>query len=153
MRLGSGIRKKTIPNPGSRGQKRHRIPDPDPKHCKISTTKTFEKHLKAGAGHDGIDSESPAPPVHRAIRAELPPELFTSHPQLRRPVRPFAPRADRDYAPRRVHQAERIVAALCRARAVEFDAESFGAGDADVAGEGDVVCVRVNALLSRAWTK
>ncbi len=31
---GSGIRKKPIPNPGSRipGSKRHRIPDPDPQH-------------------------------------------------------------------------------------------------------------------------
>jgi hypothetical protein len=111
------------------------------------------KNLKAGAGHDGIDSESPAPPVHRAIGAELPPELLTRHPQLWRPVRPLAPRADRHYAPRRVHQAERIVAALCRARAVKFDAQRFGAGDADVAGEGDVVCVRVDALLSRAWNK
>jgi hypothetical protein len=32
--LGSGIRKKTIPDPGSRGQKgtRSRILDPDPQH-------------------------------------------------------------------------------------------------------------------------
>ncbi len=31
----SGIRKKPIPDPGSRiqGSKRHRIPDPDPQHC------------------------------------------------------------------------------------------------------------------------
>jgi hypothetical protein len=31
----SGIRKKPIPDPGSRGQKgkSHRIPDPDPQHC------------------------------------------------------------------------------------------------------------------------
>jgi hypothetical protein len=28
MGLGSGIRKKPIPDPGSRGSKRHRIPDP-----------------------------------------------------------------------------------------------------------------------------
>ncbi len=28
----SGIRKKPIPDPGSKGSKRHRIPDPDPKH-------------------------------------------------------------------------------------------------------------------------
>ncbi len=36
MVLGSGIRKKPIPDPGSRiqGSKRHRIPDPDPQHCK-----------------------------------------------------------------------------------------------------------------------
>ncbi len=36
MDLGSGIRKKPIPDPGSRiqGSKRHRIPDPDPQHCK-----------------------------------------------------------------------------------------------------------------------
>jgi hypothetical protein len=35
MGLGSGIRKKPIPDPGSRiqGSKRHRIPDPDPQHC------------------------------------------------------------------------------------------------------------------------
>jgi hypothetical protein len=43
MGLGSGIRKKPIPDPESRGQKgtgsriqgskRHRIPDPDPQHC------------------------------------------------------------------------------------------------------------------------
>ncbi len=32
MVLGSGIRKKPIPGPGSMGQKRHRIPDPDPQH-------------------------------------------------------------------------------------------------------------------------
>jgi hypothetical protein len=34
MALGSGIRKKPIPDPGSRiqGSKRHRIPDPDPQH-------------------------------------------------------------------------------------------------------------------------
>jgi len=34
---GSGIRKKPIPDPGSRGQKgtRSRIPDPDPQHCHI----------------------------------------------------------------------------------------------------------------------
>jgi len=34
MGLGSGIRKKPIPDPGSRiqGSKRHRIPDPDPQH-------------------------------------------------------------------------------------------------------------------------
>ncbi len=35
--LGSGIRKKPIPDPGSRGQKApdpgSRIPDPDPQHC------------------------------------------------------------------------------------------------------------------------
>jgi hypothetical protein len=29
---GSEIRKIPIPDPGSRGSKRHRIPDPDPKH-------------------------------------------------------------------------------------------------------------------------
>ncbi len=28
----SGIRKKPIPDPGSRGSKRHWIPDPDPQH-------------------------------------------------------------------------------------------------------------------------
>jgi hypothetical protein len=35
MALGSGIRKKPIPDPGSRGQKGtgSRIPDPDPQHC------------------------------------------------------------------------------------------------------------------------
>jgi hypothetical protein len=35
MDLGSGIRKKPIPDPGSRiqGSKRHRIPDPDPHYC------------------------------------------------------------------------------------------------------------------------
>ncbi len=35
MDLGSGIRKKPIPDPGSRGQKGtgFRIPDPDPQHC------------------------------------------------------------------------------------------------------------------------
>ncbi len=126
------------------GQKRHRIPDPQ--HCKISTKKRL-RNLKAGTGHDGIDGESPAPPVHGAIRAELPPELLTRHPQLRRPVRPLAPRADRHYAPRPVHQAERIVAALCGTRAVKFDAQRLGARDADVAGEGDVVGVRVDALL------
>ena len=36
MGLGSGIRKKHIPNPGSQiqvqGSKRHWIPDPDPQH-------------------------------------------------------------------------------------------------------------------------
>ncbi len=34
MALGSGIRKKPIPDPGSRiqGSKRHRIPDPDPQY-------------------------------------------------------------------------------------------------------------------------
>jgi hypothetical protein len=34
MALGSGIRKKPIPDPGSRGQKGtgSRIPDPDPQH-------------------------------------------------------------------------------------------------------------------------
>jgi hypothetical protein len=33
--VGSGIRKKPIPDPGSRGQKGtgSRIPDPDPQHC------------------------------------------------------------------------------------------------------------------------
>jgi hypothetical protein len=30
---GPGIRKKPIPDPGSRGSKRHRIPEPDPQHC------------------------------------------------------------------------------------------------------------------------
>ena len=35
MVLGSGIRKKPIPDPESRGQKGtgSRIPDPDPQHC------------------------------------------------------------------------------------------------------------------------
>jgi hypothetical protein len=35
--VGSGIRKKPIPDPGSRilGSKRYRIPDPDPQHCWI----------------------------------------------------------------------------------------------------------------------
>jgi hypothetical protein len=35
MGLGSGIRKKPIPDPQSRIQesKRHRIQDPDPQHC------------------------------------------------------------------------------------------------------------------------
>jgi hypothetical protein len=35
MSLGSGIRKKPIPDPGTRiqGSKRHRMPDPDPQHC------------------------------------------------------------------------------------------------------------------------
>jgi hypothetical protein len=35
MDSGSGIRKKPIPDPGSRGQKGTgaRIPDPDPQHC------------------------------------------------------------------------------------------------------------------------
>ncbi len=35
MVLGSEIRKKPIPDPGSRGQKGtgFRIPDPDPQHC------------------------------------------------------------------------------------------------------------------------
>jgi hypothetical protein len=147
MGLGSGI-----PNPektysGSRiqGSKRHRIPDPQ--HCKISKKKSLRENLKAGTGHDGIDGESPAPPVHRPIRAELPTELLARHPQLRRPVSPLAPRAHSDHAPRPVHQAERIVAALCRARAVKFDAQRLRARDADVAGEGDVVCVRVDALL------
>jgi hypothetical protein len=28
----SGIRKKPIPDPGSKGSKKHRIPDPDPQH-------------------------------------------------------------------------------------------------------------------------
>ncbi len=32
MGLGSGIRKKPIPDPDPRS-KRHRIPDPDPQHC------------------------------------------------------------------------------------------------------------------------
>jgi hypothetical protein len=32
MGLGSWIRKKPIPDPGSRGKKRHRISDPDPQH-------------------------------------------------------------------------------------------------------------------------
>jgi hypothetical protein len=142
---GSGIRKKPIPDPGSRGQKGtgSRIRNT----AKLATKKSLRENLKAGTGHDGIDGESPAPPVHRPIGAELPPELITSHPQLRRPVRPFAPRAHSDHAPRRVHQAERIVAALCRARAVKFDAQRLGARDADVAGEGDVVGVRVDALL------
>jgi hypothetical protein len=33
--VGSGIREKPIPDPGSgiRGAKRYRIPDPDPQHC------------------------------------------------------------------------------------------------------------------------
>ncbi len=31
----SGIQKKPIPYPGSRGSKRHQIPDPDPQHCYI----------------------------------------------------------------------------------------------------------------------
>jgi hypothetical protein len=37
MVLGYGIRKKPIPDPGSRGQKGtgYRIPDPDPQHCSL----------------------------------------------------------------------------------------------------------------------
>ncbi len=145
QKYGIGIRDPEKTYSGSRGKKCHR--NPDPQHCKISKKNFWEKHLKAGTGHHGIDGKSPAPPVHRPIRAELPPQLLPSHPQLWRPVRPFAPRAHRDHAPRRVHQAERIVAALCRTSAVEFDAQRLRAGDADVAGEGDVVCVRVDALL------
>jgi hypothetical protein len=145
MGLGSGIRKKPITDPGSRAQKGtgSRIRNT----AKLAKKKSLRENLKAGTGHDGIDGESPAPPVHRAVGAELPAELLPSHPQLWRPVRPFAPRADRHYAPRRVHQAERIVAALRRTRAVKFDAQRLGARDADVAGEGDVVGVRVDALL------
>jgi hypothetical protein len=38
MDLGSGIREKPIPDPGSRGQKvtGSWIPDPDPQHCKAT---------------------------------------------------------------------------------------------------------------------
>jgi hypothetical protein len=32
VRMPEGIRKKPIPDPGSKGSKRHRIPDPDPQH-------------------------------------------------------------------------------------------------------------------------
>ena len=41
----SGIRKKPIPGPGSRGQKGtgSRIPDPDPQHCKFKLSWTGEK--------------------------------------------------------------------------------------------------------------
>ncbi len=40
MSLGSGIRNKPIPDPGSRGQKgtQSRIPDPDPQHWKSRKT-------------------------------------------------------------------------------------------------------------------
>ncbi len=34
MGLGSGIREKPVPDPGS---KRHKIPDPDPQHCQSAT--------------------------------------------------------------------------------------------------------------------
>jgi hypothetical protein len=46
MGLGSGIRKKPIPDPGSRGQKGtgSRIPDPDPKHCRYLTP--WQKYLR-----------------------------------------------------------------------------------------------------------
>jgi hypothetical protein len=41
---GSGIRKKPIPDPGSRGQKgiRSRIPDPDPQQCRKQKTNPAE---------------------------------------------------------------------------------------------------------------
>jgi hypothetical protein len=46
MGLGSGIRKKPIPDPGSRnqGSKRHRIPDPDPQHCTLGPVRTGQDH-------------------------------------------------------------------------------------------------------------
>jgi hypothetical protein len=41
----SGIRKKPIPDPGSRGKKRHRIPDPDPQHCLVGPLSVFRTVL------------------------------------------------------------------------------------------------------------
>jgi hypothetical protein len=49
---GSGIRKKPIPDPGSRGQKRHRIPDPDPQHL----SRRFESMALTGKSTVGIGS-------------------------------------------------------------------------------------------------
>jgi hypothetical protein len=52
MVLGSGIRKKPIPDPGSRGQKGtgSRIPDPDPQHCNVG-------HLRCGKEQETSETE------------------------------------------------------------------------------------------------
>jgi hypothetical protein len=49
MVLGSGIRKKPIPDPGSRIQGQRgtgsRIPDPDPQHCTQRSLSEPERHV------------------------------------------------------------------------------------------------------------
>jgi hypothetical protein len=52
---GFGIRKKPIPDPGSRGSKRHRIPYPDPQHWKAPMKCQIPAHSRLFACYnDGI---------------------------------------------------------------------------------------------------
>ncbi len=43
MGLGSGIREKTYSGSRIQGSKRHRIPDPDPQHCKNQEENYFKQ--------------------------------------------------------------------------------------------------------------
>ncbi len=81
----SGIRKKPIPDPGSRGQKGHQIPDPDPQHCiflKASyrhdrALKNFEQSILSSVANPYYSL-----PVNRCTRAN--------------PIPHFRKRLDRD---------------------------------------------------------
>ena len=95
--------------------------------------------LRPDGRHHRVDDEPPAPAIDGPVGVELPLDLVSRNPDLRRPVAPISPGPDADDPSGSVHDGQRIVASLGRALAVKLDPERLGARDSNVAAQARVV--------------